>query len=212
MSESSGSATEQELRIKEIRAARFVHVGRIQWLLIGAWTLFAVGLVLPHSGNAQGWQVLTFSSAAAGSGVKLAEYIFVLIGFIAAIVCNLFLILTRRTVAANIGFLLSGIALLMSLFAMWMRLQSKENEGFSGIGIGFGIEILAVVVLVYALSALVFSKSQEQRQIEHLRATTEVTDEVARVQRDLQNQRRGENNPLLVDNRRRQAAEKRRSK
>lgn len=43
MSESSGSATEQELRIKEIQAARFVHVGRIQWLLIGAWTLFAVG-------------------------------------------------------------------------------------------------------------------------------------------------------------------------
>lgn len=128
------------------------------------------------------------------------------------IVCNLFLILTRRTVAANIGFLLSGIALLMSLFAMWMRLQSKENEGSSGIGIGFGIEIIAVVVLVYALSFLVFSKSEEQHQIEHLRATTEVTDEVALVQRDLQNQRRGEENPLLIDTRRRQAAEKRRSK
>lgn len=199
-----------QLAQQERAAARTISLGRYRWVLLGVLVVFFAALFLPHSGDVRGIDLIARNEKATAD-TKIGEFVFVYFGTAAAVVLNAATLLTRRTAVANIQYLCAGVALLTSLFGLWMRMQDAENTGAAGIGPGLIIEALAVIVLVYAMSCFIFARSEEQKRIAHDRASTPSLDAVGKVQQEHRMSRgmdSPETNPLLVDDRRRRAAER----
>ncbi|AZA11610.1 Rv2732c family membrane protein [Corynebacterium gerontici] len=195
----------------EKQAARTLDLRHYRWLMLGALIAFVVGLLLPHSGDVRGFDVLINNAQAKAGDVRIAETVFVLFGTVSAVLLNAVVLLSKRTAVANAQYLIGGIALLVSLFALWMRLQSKEVDGSTGIGVGLLLEVLAVIVLIYAMSCIIFARSDAQKQAAALRAEHDELDPVGRAQQEAARSRgfeAAEHNPLLIDDRRKRAAEK----
>ncbi len=195
----------------EKQAAKRIDLRHYRWFMLAALIAFALGLVLSHSGDVRGFDVLLNNDKAQQGEVRIAETIFVIFGTLAAVVLNAIVLITRRTAVANIQYLIGGIALLFSLFALWMRLQSKEVDGASGIGIGLVLEVAAIIVLIYAMSCVIFARSEEQRNAAALRAEHNELDSVGLAQQESMRSRgfdSAQSNPLLVDDRRKRAAQK----
>ena len=150
-----------------------------------------------------------------GVHIGIVESVFVWLGTLGLVISGGLLLITKRTIFANITYLLTGMALLASLFGMWMRLQDKEIAGGPGLGVGFLLQVLAVVITTYALSVMILRRSDEQKAIAQQRAENEDLDEVGYAQRAAlvsQQQNTPETNPLLVDDRRKRAAERHHTK
>lgn len=206
-------STAKNLAQVERQAASIIDLTTYGKLLVGAWLLFLVGLMLPHSGSVRGFHVVIFQAERLGLKIGIAEIVFVILGTLAVVIFGGLLLLTKRTVFANISFLLSGMASFASLLGIWMRLQDRENTGGPGVGIGLLLEVLAVMITVYALSFMVMRRSDEQERIAKQRAQQDNLDEVGKVQRDAfisQRHNTPETNPLLIDDRRKRAAERHR--
>ena len=80
---------------------------------------------------------------------------------------------------------------------------------------GFLLQVLAVIITTYALSVMILRRSDEQKAIAQQRAASEDLDEVGYAQRAAlvsQQQNTPETNPLLVDDRRKRAAERHHTK
>lgn len=202
-----------DLAIKEKQAASTISLRFGRSYLIAAWVLFVVGLLLPHAGSLHGWQVLIWRRTIDGVQIGITESVFVLLGTLAIVVSGGLLLITKRTVFANISFLLTGMALFASLLGMWMRLQDKENTGGPGLSIGFMLQVAAVIIATYALSCMIMRRSDEQKAIAQQRAENENLDEVGYAQRAAlvsQQQNTPETNPLFVDDRRQRAAQRHR--
>ncbi|AKK06141.1 hypothetical protein CMUST_09120 [Corynebacterium mustelae] len=198
----------QELADAEKKAAAKFSLDYFGKFMIGAWVLFVVGLLLPHGGVVHGWQVLTLQGESLGLRIGIVEEFFVIVGTLGVVVFGGCLLLTRRTIFANISFLLTGIALFSSLLAMWMRLQDKEILGGPGLGVGLLMEVAAVIVATFALSYMILRRSDEQVRLAEQRQKHENLDEVGYAQRAAlvsQQQNTPETNPLFIDDRRQQA-------
>lgn len=209
---STNSVTPAQLAEQEKKASRFVDLsGGYLYALIVAFVLFAVGLALPHTGDVRGYEALLGLADAQSANIRLAERVFVILGTLAAVVFTGLTLITRRTVFANIAYILSGMSLFSSIFGMWMRIQSAEVEGATGLGIGIFLEVAAVIVLVYSYSIVIFRRSPEQLELARQRAAHENLDEVGYAQRSAmvtKQQDVTDHNPLLVDDRRRRASQR----
>lgn len=202
-----------DLATKEKQAASTISLYSGRGYLIAAWVLFVVGFLLPHAGSLRGWQVLIWRRTIDGVQIGITESVFVLLGTLAIVVSGGLLLITKRTVFANISFLLTGMAFFTSLFGMWMRLQDKENTGGPGLGVGFLLQVAAVVIATYALSCMIMRRSEAQKAIAKQRAENENLDEVGYAQRAAlvsQQQNTPETNPLFIDDRRQRAAQRHR--
>ncbi|AIU32900.1 MULTISPECIES: hypothetical protein [Corynebacterium] len=197
-----------QLAREEKTVSRRVSTDGARAGMLVALVLFLVGLALPHTGGIRGAQLLIPGDY---GSVKVAEHIFVYVGTLSVVVLNGLTLLFRRTLAANLCYLLGGISLLVSLFCLWMRLQSKEFQGQTGIGIGLLLEVAATIILVFFLSLIIFARSDEQAKIAQARAEHENLDEVGYAQRSLRIAEQAsmpKENPLFIDDRRRLAAAK----
>lgn len=213
MNSTENESTTQDLAQAERKEAGRFDLSTYGKLLLAAWVLFVGALLLPHGGNVRGWQVLTFQAKSMGLKIGVAEVAFVLLGTLGVVVFGGLLLITKRTVFANISFLLCGMALFASLFGMWMRLQDRENTGGPGLGMGLLIEVFAVLFAVYALSFMVMRRSEAQQRIAEQRAQHDSLDAVGKAQQDVFGGRQynqPETNPLLIDDRRKQAAQRHR--
>lgn len=213
MNSTENESTTQDLAQAERKEAGRFDLSTYGKLLLAAWILFVGALLLPHGGNVRGWHVLTFQAKSMGLKIGIAEVAFVLLGTLGVVVFGGLLLITKRTVFANISFLLCGMALFASLFGMWMRLQDRENTGGPGLGVGLLIEVFAVLFAVYALSFMVMRRSEAQQRIAEQRAQHDSLDAVGKAQQDVFGSRQynqPETNPLLIDDRRKQAAQRHR--
>ena len=209
------SEPKPDLATLEKQAAGTISLKSGRGYLIVAWVLFTIGLLLPHAGSLSGWQVLMWHKTIDGIHIGIVESVFVWLGTLGLVISGGLLLITKRTIFANITYLLTGMALLASLFGMWMRLQDKETTGGPGLGLGFLLQVLAVIITTYALSVMILRRSDEQKAIAQQRAASEDLDEVGYAQRAAlvsQQQNTPETNPLLVDDRRKRAAERHHTK
>lgn len=206
------SVTVAELAAAEKKAARFIDLKNGYGIaLIVAFVLFVVGMFLPHAGEVRGFEAIFGLEAAAQANIRLAERVFVILGFAAGVVFNGLTILTRRTVVASIAYILSGMSLFSSLFGLWMRIQHQQVEGAPGVGVGIYCELIAVILLVISYSNLIFRRTEEQKALAEQRAQHENLDEVGYAQRSAMVTKQnnvGDFNPLLVDDRRKKASER----
>ena len=130
------SEPKPDLATLEKQAAGTISLKFGRGYLIVAWALFTIGLLLPHAGSLSGWQVLMWHKTIDGIHIGIVESVFVWLGTLGLVVSGGLLLITKRTIFANITYLLTGMALLASLFGMWMRLQDKETTGGPGLGLG----------------------------------------------------------------------------
>lgn len=190
----------RELAQREKVSARHVELGGAYFVLLGATVVYFVTLLLPQVTGVQGWQVVTFSAAAAEAGVKLTEYVFAVLCLLGIGVFTTATLITRRTALALIAWMITTVAVAYSLLAVWLRLQRPGSEAEVTLGVGTYLMIAVVIVAFVAYATTVLRRSPEQRELARARAETDDVDEVARAQREAS--RNPGDNPLLVDDRR----------
>ncbi|MCS4531145.1 hypothetical protein NXS13_01320 [Corynebacterium sp. ES2730-CONJ] len=196
-----------QLALEEREASRIISYRPYGPYLRLAQLFFAVGLLIPHAGDMRGWQVLFLRAPSEGIRIGIAEQVFVIVSALGVLVMGGLLLTTSRTIFGWVAWLLSGVGLVSSVFALWMRLQDKEVGAAPGIGPGFYLEVGSVIFAVVVLSLIVWQRTDRQKEIAQMRAARENLDEVGYAQR--QARVNPEPNPLLIDDRRQRASRKR---
>ncbi len=197
-----------QLAEMERTASSRLWLGTPGYVLAGAFVFYVVSLFLPQVTGVPGYKVLLFSDAAEQAGVKITEYIFAVCSFAGVGLFTGLTLALRRTAFALIAWMFSTVALVESLLAMWLRQTRPGGEEATGAGVGAYLAILAVLAAVVVYSLIALRRSPEQERIARERARADDLDEVGYAQRAalVRQQRRGGENPLLVDDRRERAA------
>ncbi|UIZ91413.1 hypothetical protein JZY91_06485 [Corynebacterium sp. CNCTC7651] len=199
--------TPSTLAADERRAANQLANGAFRWILLACAATFVIALFLPFAAEVSGWQFLAVSDASRAVEGKLTEYLFVWFGFIGLAVITTIAMLTRRYRLAVPGWMLTGIAMVFALLAIWLRRSSTTWEQGLHHGPGIYLAMFPVVVAVFAYLPAIFRRAEEQTAIAEQRAALQGTDEIAVAQRAA-TERAQEHNPLLIDDRRQRAAER----
>lgn len=200
-----------ELARQEKTLSRRVSLGRFRVLLIAAFVLFLVSLALPFTEGARGFDVLLFTESSTAAGVTLAERVFTILMTLGVGLGNAVLLLTRRTWVSHAAWIITGIGLFYSVFALWMQ-QTQPGGGTSGIGMYFGVA--AVILATIGLSSIILRRDPAQAKVAAQRAQSDNLDEVGYAQRDAMVTRQAtsyEDNPLFVDDRRARANQRHRN-
>ncbi|QPK78362.1 hypothetical protein G7Y31_07185 [Corynebacterium lizhenjunii] len=181
-----------QARIAEKKAARSVTLGAQGLPLILSVVGFALSLPLVVSAGVRGWAMLgSFSQ------MTLMEYVFYLFSAIGA-VATVSVLLTRRTVLAQIAWMCVTLGFFLALWAFW----ASSRTG--GAGLGFLVTVLANACAMVAYALLIMRKSPEQQAAE--RRVRELARELDLVGQVQEAARHAEAAPQLADDRRAQAA------
>ena len=195
----------------EHSAGRRLAGGPVRWVLVGCALLYLVGLVLPFVGSVAGWHILGATDTARGAHVTIAEYVFTWASFIGLGVITPAAMSTRRYELAALGWVITAISLVNAFLAIWLRRSSAEAaEGMAiAYGPGMYVCVVAVFIAVFAYIPVILRRSDAQLELARQRAVAPETDPVAKLQHSAAERvHEQQPNPLLIDDRRRRAAEK----
>lgn len=207
MAEEKESA--QDLARQEREASKSVDLGASRWVLLGCVVVYLVALFLPFAADASGWQVLVPGEASRQAQVKVTEHLFVWFSFLGLAVLTSLVVATKRFALAAPGWMATTIALILSLLAVWLRRSSATYDAGLHHGPGIYLAIAAVAVAVFAYIPVVVRRTPAQRELAERLRNADQYDDVARAQASAAISR-GEDNPLLVDDRRARATERHR--
>jgi hypothetical protein len=159
-----------DIEAAEHRVAREIDPGaRALVIAIGVFVLLLT-FVLPHTGDAKGWDVLAGDDAAIRNGVALPSRVFTWLALVFSVGFSMLALLTRRWALAWIALAGSTVASFSGLLAVWSRQTAPEHH--PGPGIGLIVAWLAVIVLtfnwaraVWARTALQLAAEEERRRM-----------------------------------------------
>lgn len=187
---------------EERRVGAHLDLGRVRWVLAGTWVVFLLSLLLPHAGDIASWEVLAMQR---GDAVRIPERVFVVLSTIAVGVVGGLLALTKRTTAAMVAFLVTGMALIAALLGLWSRIQLAETTGAPGVHAAMLVQAACVVVQLVCVCRVILRRTPEQLAAQERRAqAASQLDAVGAAQREASGEPL-EENPLLVDDRRARA-------
>lgn len=186
----------------EKTAASTVDMGAKRWVLAAACALYAAALFIPFVGGVSGWQVLFASDAATQAHTAITEYVFAWSSLVGVGVLTSLAVASQRFALAVPAWMVSTVSLVFSILGIWLRNSSGVEVSR---GVGYYIAILAVVAVVFTVFPLILSRNDAQAAAAQQRAEAQGTDEVALAQ---QAAVRGQQNPLLIDDRRSRAAQR----
>ncbi len=137
--------------------------------LVVAILVFVVLLsfVLPHTGDARGWNVLVGDAVAISEGVSLPSRVFTWLALVFSVGFSMLALLTRRWALAWIALAGSSVACALGLLAVWSRQTAPDP--YPGPGIGLIIGWIAVIVLTFHWARVVWSRSAVQLAAEEER-------------------------------------------
>jgi len=126
--------------------------------------------VLPHTGDAKGWDVLVGDDTAIRNGIALPSRVFCWLALVFGVGFSMLALLTRRWALAWIALAGSTLASFTGLLAVWSRQTAPAHH--PGPGIGLIIAWIAVIVLafnwaraVWARTALQLAAEEERRRV-----------------------------------------------
>ncbi|MBB3604566.1 hypothetical protein FHT40_004244 [Mycolicibacterium sp. BK556] len=128
-----------------------------------------VSLILPHTGDARGIDVLAGDNKAIGVGIALPSRIFTWLVLVFGVGFSMLALTTRRWVLAWIALAGSALSSAVGLLAVWSR--QTATHGHPGPGIGLLLGWLAVIVLTFHWARVVWTRTavqlaaEEQRRI-----------------------------------------------
>lgn len=202
--------TNRDLAEAEKKAASGMTLGPYLWWLVVALVLYVVYLVVPHAGHVLGFQVTFRLPAAVDAGIKITEYVFAWLMLGGLGIFTTLTVLTRRAAFGLIAWMLVTVGVFYSLFAMWLRMTRSSADDGVNLGVGMAVAVVAVVIAEIAYAMVALRRNPEQARIAEERARHANLDEVGYAQREARTggDAPAEANSLLVDDRRRRAAER----
>lgn len=161
-----------DLDAVERRIAGEIDPGMRAMVVAGAVFVLLFSLVLPHTGNARGFDVLLGSEVATLEHIGLPSRIFVWFVLVFGIGFSLLALMTRRWVLAWIALAGSAVASAFGVFSIWHR-QTPGLDNYVGAGPGIGLILgtLAIMFLTFHWVKVVWSRTalqlaaEEQRRI-----------------------------------------------
>lgn len=140
--------------------ARALVVAILVFVLLGT-------LVLPHTGDARGLDVLIGSNVAVDSGITLPLRVFAWFSIVFGVGFSMLALLTRRWALAWIALAGSTVASFLGLLAVWSRQTAPEP--YPGPGVGLIVAWLAVIGLTYHWARVVAMRTALQLATEEHR-------------------------------------------
>lgn len=183
----------------ERAAAQKMELGGYKTALIVAVVAWVAYLVLPYAGSAHGWEVLGLGSTSVK--ISIMENISGWCALLGIGVLTSLTVITRRLNYGLAAWMLVAISLFLNLWGFWYR-GSTAN----GASIGMWVGVLASLIAFLAYCRVAFRRSPEQiAAAEKARAAASSLDQVGVLQTEAATTLPPEENPLLIDDRRRQA-------
>lgn len=183
-------------------AAKHLDLRHQSITLTVAAVAFYLSLVLPYAGEARGWEALTLGVTAGGVHISIMEVVASWLRIIGLGVLTPLTLLMRRTNLGLVAWMMVTVAFFISLWGFWFRGSTAD-----GAGIGMWLAVLASGAAFVAYSLVALRRSPDQQEAaQRARAAAGELDTVARLQSEVASTAPAEQNPLLVDDRRRQAA------
>lgn len=157
----------EELEAAERRVAGEIDPGaRALVIAIGIFVML-LSFLLPHTGAANGWDVLVHSEDATGAAVSLPSRLFVWLALVFTIGFSMLALLTRRWALAWIALAGSSVTCVLGLLAVWSRQTAAEP--YPGPGIGLILAWLTVIVVTYHWARAVWARTAVQLAAEEAR-------------------------------------------
>ena len=156
-----------DIEAAERRVAREIDPGaRALVIAIGVFVLLLT-FVLPHTGDAKGWDVLVGDDAAIRNGIALPSRVFSWLALVFGVGFSMLALLTRRWALAWIALAGSTVASFTGLLAVWSRQTAPAHH--PGPGVGLIIAWVAVIVLAYNWARAVWVRTAVQLAAEEER-------------------------------------------
>ncbi|WP_238403612.1 Rv2732c family membrane protein [Gordonia desulfuricans] len=172
---------EKDLRRAERKVAGEIDPGARGIVVAVAVLVAMVSLVLPHTGSANGLDVLTMSPDAITERVAITSRVFVWLVVVFGIGFSMLALLTRRWVLAWIALCGCAIACVAGMLAWWTRNTPGVGgvEPPSGVGVGLILGWIAVFVLTFHWSRVVWARSSYHLALEQQRRQENAAREAA---------------------------------
>lgn len=183
----------------ERAAAQKMELGGYKTALIVAVVAWVAYLVLPYAGSAHGWEVLGLGSTSVK--ISIMENISGWCALLGIGVLTSLTVITRRLNYGLAAWMLVAISLFLNLWGFWYRGSTAD-----GASIGMWVGVLASLIAFLAYCRVAFRRSPEQiAAAEKARAAASSLDQVGVLQTEAATTLPPEENPLLIDDRRRRA-------
>jgi hypothetical protein len=159
-----------DIEAAERRVAREIDPGARALVVAVCVFVLLLTFILPHTGDARGWDVLVGDQAAIRNGIALPSRVFIWMVFVFSVGFSMLALLTRRWALAWVALAGSTVASFLGLLAVWSRQTAPEPH--PGPGIGLIVAWITVIVLtvnwaraVWARTALQLAAEEERRRL-----------------------------------------------
>ena len=156
-----------DIEAAERRVAREIDPGARALVIAIAVFVLLLSFVLPHTGDARGWDALVGDDAAIRNGIALPSRVFTWLALVFGVGFSMLALLTRRWGLAWVALAGSTLASFTGLLAVWSRQTAPAHH--PGPGIGLIIAWLAVIVLAFNWARAVWSRTAVQLAAEEER-------------------------------------------
>ncbi|WKK11146.1 hypothetical protein QYN14_20875 [Rhodococcus ruber] len=163
----------QELAAAERQAAAEIEPGMRAVVVAAAVVVLTLSFALPHSGDANGWQMLAGSEQAVAETITLPSRIFLTLAAVFGIVVSMLALVTRRWVLAWVASAGCALAVVFAVLAVWSRQTLEPAAGGSGPGAGLFLGWAAVLVLAFHWLKVVWARSSRMLEAEAARRDAE---------------------------------------
>lgn len=163
-----------DLDALERRMAREIDPGARALVVAILVFVILVTFLLPHAGEARGFDVLIGSDAATRAAIALPSRVFAWLVLVFSVGGSMLALLTRRWGLAWIALAGSAAACPIGMLAVWSR--QTAGAGHPGPGYGLVIAWIAVILLTFHWARVVWSRTAVQLAAEEERRRA-LTDE-----------------------------------
>jgi hypothetical protein len=156
-----------DIEAVERRVAREIDPGARALVVAILVFLLLLTFILPHTGDAKGWDVLVGDDVAVRNGVSLPSRVFVWLALVFSVGFSMLALLARRWAVAWIALAGSAVACVLGLLAVWSRQTAVEQH--PGPGIGLILAWITVILLTYNWVRVVWARTAVQLAAEEER-------------------------------------------
>lgn len=160
--EHSAAAAERTIAAAIDPGARAMVVAVAVLVLLFSFTL-------PHTGIANGWEVLVSADDAGAEAVALPSRVFLTLAVVFGAVMSMLALIARRWALAWIALAGCALASVFGMLAVWSRQTVSPNLAVAGVGPGLLLGWATVIVLTFHWLKVVWGRTVAQMDAEHER-------------------------------------------
>ena len=167
MSEPDFEAYRDELEAAERRVAGEIDPGARALVVAILVFVLLVSLLLPHTGDVRGLDVLIGGEKALSAKIALPSRIFCWLALVFGVGMSMLALLTRRWTLAWFALAGTGLSCAAGMLAVWSR--QTVVQGQSGPGIGLILGWITVILLAFHWARVVWTRTAVQMAAEDQR-------------------------------------------